>query len=285
MKRVLIIVLSLIGIALLSLGSLAIINSSKTNLKEAKIKEVIKIIDSVKVTKNLEELKSAKKLLNSYRLYTNVSLYKDITDLELVINKENLLNEYIEKIDALKSNLKEEEVNKLKEEINTIKYEDIKKELLDKIKLLEDEIARIKEEEAKRKAEEERIAKEKAMKALDTPVYSKDVGAPVLETIVGNICAYASGSYRASGKVHYNDPTYGTVYVVAGDYDYPKGTIVRMKNVGYFGGRDIYAIVLDRGGIGKGKRYLFDLLFASEENMHKFGVQHNITCEILRYGY
>ena len=285
MKKVLIIVLSVIVISILSLGSILMLNNNKTSLKENKIKEVIKIIDKVKATKNLEDLKSAKKILNNYRLYTNVSLYKDITDLELVINKDNLLNKYLENINALESNLNEEEVNRLKEEINTIKYEDIKIQLLNKVKLLEEKIAKIKEEEAKRKAEEERIAKEKATKALDTPVYSKDIGAPVLETIVGNICAYASGSYRASGKVHYNDPTYGTVYVVAGDYDYPKGTIVRMKNVPYFGGRDIYAIVLDRGGIGKGKRFLFDLLFASEENMHKFGVQHNITCEILRYGY
>ena len=285
MKKVLIIVLSIIGISLISIGSLMVFDNTKTSLKESKIHDVIKIINNVKITKDIKELKSAKDILNSYKLYTSVSLYKDITDLELVIDKENVLNEYREKIKALESNPKEEELNKLKEEINTIKYEDIKTELLDKTKLLEEEIARIKEEEAKRKAEEERIAKEKAMKTLDTPVYSNDVGAPVLETIVGNICAYASGSYRASGKVHYNDPTYGTVYVVAGDYDYPKGTIVRMKNVPYFGGRDIYAIVLDRGGIGKGKRYLFDLLFASEENMHKFGVQHNITCEILRYGY
>ena len=285
MKRVLLIVLSIIGIALLSLGSLVIINSSKTSLKENKIKEVTKIIDSVKVSRNVKELKKAKNILKNYKLYTNVSLYKDITDLELVINKEKLLSDYSAKIKKFESNPKEEEVNKLKEEINVIKYDDIKLQLLDKIKVLEDEIARKKAEEARKKAEEERLAKEKAMKALDVPVYSRDVGAPVLETIVGNICAYASGSYRASGKVHYNDPTYGTVYVVAGDYDYPKGTIVRMKNVPYFGGKDIYAIVLDRGGIGKGKRYLFDLLFASEENMHKFGVQHNITCEILRYGY
>lgn len=285
MKKIYIILLSIIGIFIISFGTLMIYSNSNNNLKESKVKEVTKIIDNVKISRNTKDLKKAKNILKDYQLNTNISLYKAITDLELVINKENLLNDYSEKIKGLESSPKEEEVNKLKEEINTIKYNDIKIQLLDKIKLLEDEIARIKAEEAKRKAEEERLAKEKAMKALDTPVYSKDPGGPVLETIVGNICAYASGSYRASGKVHYNDPTYGTVYVVAGDYDYPKGTIVRMKNVGYFGGRDIYAIVLDRGGIGKGKRFLFDLLFGSEENMHKFGVQHNITCEILRYGY
>lgn len=75
------------------------------------------------------------------------------------------------------------------------------------------------------------------------------------------------------------------VRIVAGDSSYPFGTIVRIKNLNYFG-EDIYAIVLDRGGaIGKNKRVLFDLLFALDENANKFGVAYNVECEILRLGY
>ena len=251
------------------------------------INEIDNILNKVKETNDLSLLTSAKKLLQKKKLITKSTRYEDITNLEFSITREKLMKEYEEKINNLSNNLTEEEVNKLKEEINNIKYEDKKEELLEKIKVFEEEIAKRKaEEEARRKREEAARALEAKYKALDAEVvYSNNPGGPVLETLVGNISAYASGSYRASGKIHYIDPTYGKVYLVAADPSYPHGTIVRFKNMGYFG-RDIYAMVKDRGGaIGKGKTYLFDLLFGSVENMHKFGVQYNVTCEILRIGY
>ncbi len=122
--------------------------------------------------------------------------------------------------------------------------------------------------------------------------------AKVLETLKGTITAYtpycsdgchgytATGRFVGNGNIHYKDKEYGTVYIVAGDPSIPFGSIVRLKNVSYFGGRDIYAIVLDRGGaIGKNRRALFDLLFALEKNANNFGVRRNVTCEILRRGY
>jgi 3D (Asp-Asp-Asp) domain-containing protein len=117
------------------------------------------------------------------------------------------------------------------------------------------------------------------------------------ETITGKITAFtpycvdgchgyvASGKFVGNGDIYQYDHEYGMVRIVAGDPDYPFGTIVKMKNLGYFGG-DVYAIVLDRGGaIGKNRRAVFDILFATEENANRFGVAHNIECEILRIGY
>ena len=75
----------------------------------------------------------------------------------------------------------------------------------------------------------------------------------------------------------------GNIRIVAGDASYPYGSIVRVKGskLGEF-----YAIVLDRGGaIGKGKRFMFDLLFPSNSVASQFGTEYNLTFEILRYGY
>ena len=49
---------------------------------------------------------------------------------------------------------------------------------------------------------------------------------------------------------------------------------------------DFYAIVLDRGGgIGFGKRFLFDLLFSSEGEASQFGTSYDVTFELVRDGY
>ena len=49
---------------------------------------------------------------------------------------------------------------------------------------------------------------------------------------------------------------------------------------------DFNAIVLDRGGgIGFGKRFLFDLLFASEAEASQFGTSYDVTFSLLRDGY
>ena len=277
-----------LGIISLGVGlflNLFNIEDNGISLKEEKgIKEIERILGEVKTSNNLDSLNKAKEIFDDYEV-TNSEVLANITNLEFKINKDNLLKEYEEKIKVLETSLNEEETNKLKEEIKTIKYEDVKNTLLEKEKVIEEKIAIKKEEERKRREAEERARQEAAFKAMDGPVNSRDPGFPVIETLVGNLSAYASGSYRASGKVHYEDKDFGTVYVVAGDPKYPKGTIVRLKNVGYFG-KTVYAIVLDRGGaIGIGRAYLFDVLFGSVENMHHFGIQRNVTCEIVRWGY
>lgn len=114
----------------------------------------------------------------------------------------------------------------------------------------------------------------------------------VLETQVGRLSSYgpdcagcgghvATGMDVRNGNITYNDPTYGPVRIVAADRQYPFGTIVRISGTSL---GTINAIVLDRGGgIGFGKRFLFDLLFASEAE--GAGSFNDVTFEILRYGY
>lgn len=116
----------------------------------------------------------------------------------------------------------------------------------------------------------------------------------VLETVVGTMSGYGLDCKGCSGVVgarydakgnnlRYIDPVYGECRILAGDKKYPYGTIVRVKNskIGTFN-----AIVLDRGGdIGIGRRYMFDLLFATEKESYDFGLSRNTTFEILRYGY
>lgn len=120
----------------------------------------------------------------------------------------------------------------------------------------------------------------------------------VLETLFGSLVGYgpdcagctsnktASGKYIGEGNIYYEDATYGKVRIVAGDYSYPFGTIVRISNVDFFNDEPFYAVVLDRGGdIGKNGKHLFDLLFASEKDAYPMGKEINIKYEIMRLGY
>ena len=116
----------------------------------------------------------------------------------------------------------------------------------------------------------------------------------VLETQVGSLSGYGPDCYGCSGilasgldvrdgMIYYSDATYGNVRILAGDYAYPYGTIVRVKNSKI---SEFIGIVLDRGGaIGFGKSHLFDLLFPSSSDALAYEVSYNTTFEILRYGY
>lgn len=116
----------------------------------------------------------------------------------------------------------------------------------------------------------------------------------VLETQVGSLSGYgpdcygctgylASGRYVGNGNIYYSDSTYGSIRILAGDYSYPYGTIVRVKNSKL---SEFIGIVLDRGGaVGFGKSHLFDLLYPSSKEALAYEVSYNTTFEILRYGY
>ena len=266
----------------------------------------MKKVEEARKTKDEKVIREAKDLIEDV-ISDDVreKLEKSIADLELEIEKDLLRAEYNSKLDEVEASLDEVVLNDEKALISKIKYEDVKTELNERVKTIEDKIAAKRaEEEAKRKREEEEArarqnAYNKLVNADNEAVYSNaPAGAPVLETVTGTITAFtpycsdgchgyvASGKYVGEGNIHYYDSTYGKVYIVAGGPEYPLGTIVRLKNVDYFGGRDIYAIVLDRGGaIGKGRRALFDLLFALDSNANNFGVRYGVTCEILRLGY
>lgn len=90
----------------------------------------------------------------------------------------------------------------------------------------------------------------------------------------------ASGRYAGDGNVYYDDATYGKLRIVAGDSKFSFGTVVKITDKN----GEFLAIVLDRGGVGLNKKYMFDLLFTSEEEASKYGVS-NASFEILRNGY
>lgn len=92
----------------------------------------------------------------------------------------------------------------------------------------------------------------------------------------------ASGYYVGDGRIYYQDPTFGSVRVVAADNKYPLGTVIRL---GYHG-TSITAIVLDRGGgIGDGKKFQIDLLTSSNSEAYQLGTVYDTSLEVLRLGY
>lgn len=116
------------------------------------------------------------------------------------------------------------------------------------------------------------------------------INVPSNEIITGKMSGYgpdcagcsgylANGTYVGDGNIYYNDSEYGQVRIVAGDKKYKFGTIVRIND-------SMLAIVLDRGGsIGIGKKFMFDLLYASEAEANRNGVSYNTKFEILRNGF
>ena len=166
--------------------------------------------------------------------------------------------------------------NKVIEDKETI---DEKEESIEKTEVVLDK--EIEKEEVVQEEEKEEV------------VVSKPVS-DVLEKQVGSLSGYgpdckgcsgylASGRYVGDGNIYYSDSTYGTVRILSGDKTYPFGTIVRVKSSSW---GTFLAIVLDRGGgVGFGKTYLFDLLYASNSLAYDYGVSYNTVFEILRYGY
>ena len=85
----------------------------------------------------------------------------------------------------------------------------------------------------------------------------------------------ASG-YNVRNTIYYYDKTYENLRIVAMK-DLPLYSVIKIKN---YDGRDIFAIVLDRG-VGSG---VIDLLVESEEQASKLGIRKNIEIEIIRSG-
>lgn len=113
---------------------------------------------------------------------------------------------------------------------------------------------------------------------------------PQNEIVIGKMSGYGpdcvgcsgylvNGHYVGNGNIYYDDSEYGQVRIVAGDKKYKFGTIVRIND-------SMLAIVLDRGGsIGIGKKFMFDLLYASEAEANSNGISYNTKFEILRNGF
>lgn len=199
--------------------------------------------------------------------------------------------------------------------ISYLKIDNTKKETLDNV-VVEDTLEKEVKEQKEVTKEVEPSLPEVKTPVVETPkvvapeppkvevpkqpeeVKKEEVKPLVLETLVGNIAGYgpdcagctsmktASGKYIGEGNIYFDDATYGRVRIVAGDYSYPFGTIVKISNVDLYQKEPFYAVVLDRGGnIGKGKKFLFDLLFATESDAYQLGTEVNIKYEIMRLGY
>ena len=265
-----------------------------------------KKVEEARETKDDKVIEEAKTLIddvieNGTRNY----LKGDIDNLVAEIEKEKVDLKYTTMLDEVDSSLDENRLNEIKELVEEVEYDDLKENYLDRIETISNKIIAKKEEEERQRIieEEERKRREEAYNRLVNAdnefVYSNvPQDTTVLEYLSGKVTAFtpycsdgchgyvASGMYVGDGNIHYYDKTYGKVYIVAGDPSYPLGTIVRMKNVDYFGGRDIYAIVLDRGGgIGDGKKYQKDLLIESEAACSNYSVHYGANLEVLRYGY
>lgn len=116
-----------------------------------------------------------------------------------------------------------------------------------------------------------------------------------LKSYTGKITAYgpdcvgcsgsvAHGEYVGGGNIYYQDNTFGSIRIVAGDRSLGFGTIVRISGLKNTNG-PIIAIMLDTGGaIGLNKSIYFDLLYTSQREASVFGLQQ-ATFEILRYGF
>ena len=96
----------------------------------------------------------------------------------------------------------------------------------------------------------------------------------------------ASGRNVKNGNIYYNDQTFGTIRIVAGDRSIPFGSIIKITGLN-ISSDPILAIVLDRGGMigfAEGKHSYFDLLYETEKAASSFGRQ-TATFELLRSGY
>ena len=230
-----------------------------------------------------------------------VTLENVEVDSNNVITKNDSLITYL-KSNYIENIKLEEEivVEKIEEEKNKKEFAEEKK----KEKTEQKKESKQEQEKQETKKENDILKKEevkeesKVEEKKEEVVNNTNNNVKVLETLTGSLAGYgpdcygctsfrtASGRYIGDGKIYYEDKDYGKIRIVAGDKSYPFGTIVRMSNTNYGDNSDIYAIVLDRGGgVGKGKKFLFDLLFETESAAAKAGSRKNVKFEILRLGY
>lgn len=258
------------------------------DIKKEKITTALAALNRADETKNEEDIVLAELAIEEVKTSEKEEFVSQLSNLKVEIIKENLVEDYLILIETSKKSNSLEEIEKIIKDIETIEYDDIKQSLLGSAT----DAKTIIEEEIERKRQEAR--NNRLLEIDKRPPISRVVeNAVVIEKLSGTMTAYtpycdgcrgytASGKYVGDGDIYYNDKDYGLVRIVAGDSSYPFGTIVRIK--GY--GSDIYAVVLDRGGsIGKGKRAMFDLLFATKTYAYNFGIKYNLEFEILRLGY
>ncbi len=161
------------------------------------------------------------------------------------------------------------------------------------------QVPKEKEDVSSKKIEEKKNQSSKDIPLITKPNEDKGVITEkiekytVLESFNGKLSAYGpdcngcsnqtSSGYDIRDSIYYNDKTYGTIRILAGDKKYPYGTIVNLK---IDSKTEMKGIVLDRGGnIGINKKFQFDLLCTNQKEAYIFGTRTNVTFEILRLGY
>ena len=84
-----------------------------------------------------------------------------------------------------------------------------------------------------------------------------------------------------NGNIYFNDNEYGKVNILASDKRIPCGTIVKITNSTL--GKEVMAVVLDRGGAIKNTK--FDLLMNTEKEASKKVGFQKVEYEIVRWGW
>ena len=113
------------------------------------------------------------------------------------------------------------------------------------------------------------------------------LGIPEAErkTLAGVGLGVTSSGYQFKYKdIWFNAGSYGMVRMVASDYNFPIGTIVKIKDNNT--GEEYKAIVLDRGdrNIGLDSKYIFDLVSETTIAARYYGIHRNIDVEVLHVG-
>ena len=111
-----------------------------------------------------------------------------------------------------------------------------------------------------------------------------------LDTFTGDLTGYGADCALCSGKLGctgqdvrdgttmYDDPVYGTINIVASSKNLKCGSIITWDN---WDGTKMTAIVLDRGVLGND----IDLLTPSESYASDYVGRHQITYDVLRFGW
>ena len=151
-------------------------------------------------------------------------------------------------------------------------------------------VEEVKEEEKKEeepKVEEKPVVRYDPIDTSNYPVLNSYTN--LVMTGYGYDCRGCTTGKTASGysirdTIYYDDPTFGTLRIVAMDKSIPMYSIVRISNIN--GMEPILAIVLDRGGgISFSKSIQIDLVVESEAIAKTtIGKKYNVTCDILRSG-
>ena len=303
----------LVALLVISLGGLLYINISKP--EEINLQLITSSVVNQIGTES-KNVKETKKENNDNKKLVEDKIEENKEDQVAEDKKEDIKTEE-EKEELPKEEVKEEEKVETKEETNqdTSSNTDVTESQQDNSTTPEE-----KQEEPKQEEEKVPKTETEAVEAVTQPEeapqnnqssntnpketttgpYAPNMtavnGAGVKRSWSGNMTAYgpdcvgcggmvAHGEYVGSGRIYYNDPTFGTIRIVAGDRDVLSiGSIVRIKGLKNFS-EPVIAIMLDTGGAIKASNNIyFDLLYESESAASGFG-RPGATYEILREGF